>query len=104
MAKANRITLKIQSVMAEKNMTYADIAERMTEQTGKEIKQAAVGARITGNPSLSALYEIADALGVKVTELFPDDDQYLALNKAPQQGQQTTITCPYCEKRFALLS
>lgn len=102
MAK-EQVALKIKAIMAEKGMTYADIAQRITEQTGKEIKQAAVGARVTGNPSLSGLYELANALGVKVTQLFPEEDQHQAQMIRPAR-EQNTITCPYCEKKFALLS
>lgn len=31
---------------------------------------------VNGNPSLSNLYDIAEVLGVKITELFSPEDQF----------------------------
>lgn len=32
--------------------------------------------RVNGNPSLSNLYDMAEEFGVKITELFPPEDQF----------------------------
>lgn len=75
MAKKNN--LRIAEILKSKGWTLADLANRMSEldQNGRMLTVAALSARINGNPSLSNLYELANALDVKITELFPQEDQ-----------------------------
>lgn len=77
--KKRRNNLRITAIMQEQGLTLPDLAERLTtkDKDGniRKLTSAAIGARINGNPSLSNLYDIAEALGVKITELFPPEDQ-----------------------------
>ena len=75
MAKKNN--LRIAEILKVKGWTYEDLAQRMSEldPNHRLLNKATIGARINGNPSLSNLYELANALGVKITELFPAEDQ-----------------------------
>ena len=101
--KKRRNNLRITAIMQEQGLTLPDLAERLTtkDKDGnvRKLTSAAIGARINGNPSLSNLYEIADALGVKITELFPDEDQWQT-RVVPKHFQMLTI-CPSCGAKIS---
>lgn len=69
--------LRVKDICVERGITLQELARRLniTYQTLYE--------SIKGNPSLSRLKEIADALGVGITDLF-----------APADGAK--IICPHC--------
>nr|WP_297655028.1 helix-turn-helix transcriptional regulator [uncultured Prevotella sp.] len=75
MAKKNN--LRITEILKSKGLTLGDLAERIAAQSsdGKLLTKSTLCGRINGNPTLSNLYELANALGVKITELFPAEDQ-----------------------------
>jgi transcriptional regulator with XRE-family HTH domain len=50
------------------------------------ISQQAVSQAVNGNPSLSRLKDIADAIGVTVSELVSDGEPH----------STHTATCPHC--------
>ena len=87
MAKNRKNNLRITEILKAKGWTYEDLAQRMSEldPNHRLLNKATIGARINGNPSLSNLYEMANALGVKITELFPIEDQV-----APQSSSSVT--------------
>lgn len=101
--KERRNNLRISAIMKEKGLTLPDLAARITvtDKDGKErtLTSSALGARINGNPHLSNLYEIADALGVKITELFPPEDQ-CNKNVYPSEFKIQTI-CPSCGAKIS---
>lgn len=61
--------LRIKEVIKDKKTTMSEVAEKIGT------KQAALSRAISeeGNPTLSLLKRTADALGVKITELFEND-------------------------------
>lgn len=73
--------MRIKQILREKGITAKELAARlgMTE-TGLSIS---IGEK--GNPPLKRLQQIADALGVEVSELF-----------TPKDG--SVFRCPYCGK------
>lgn len=75
MAKKNN--LRIAEILKSKGWTLGDLAQRMSEldPKGKLLTKSTLSGRINGNPTLSNLYEVAEALDVKITELFPKEDQ-----------------------------
>ena len=75
MAKKNN--LRIAEILKSKGWTLGDLAKRMSEldPNGKLLTKSTLSGRINGNPTLSNLYEVAEALDVKITELFPKEDQ-----------------------------
>lgn len=85
MAKKNN--LRITEILKSKGLTLGDLAERIAAQSsdGKLLTKSTLCGRINGNPTLSNLYELANALGVKITELFPAEDQV-----APQSSPSVT--------------
>lgn len=56
--------LKIKEVAKSKGMTMAQIAEKLN------ISNITLSQSLNGNPTLSRLTEVANALGVDVSELF----------------------------------
>ena len=101
--KERRNNLRISAIMKEKGLTLPDLAARITvtdkDNKKRTLTSSALGARINGNPHLSNLYEIADALDVKITELFPDEDQWQT-RVVPKHFQMQTI-CPSCGAKIS---
>lgn len=97
-----RNNLRIAEIMQEKGLTLADLTAKIIrtdkDNNQRTITKATLCTRINGNPSLSNLYEIADALGVKITELFPEEDQWrdgAGSERVPVGFKMQTI-CPAC--------
>lgn len=100
--------IDIRRAMKEHNISYAMLSER----TG--IDKGNVNKLFNGNPTLSKLTTVADAIGIDVTELFyPIDDVIPVQMDAPsdidasslapsatistaQQSIQTVTFCPHC--------
>lgn len=95
--------LRITEIMQQKGVTLNELAKRITrtdkENNIRSIAAPTLSSRINGNPSLSNLYEIADALGVKITELFPEEDQWQK-RIMPKKFQMNTI-CPSCGAKIS---
>lgn len=102
-----RNNLRIAEIMQEKSLTLTDLANKIIrtdkDNNQRTITKATMSSRINGNPSLSNLYEIADALGVKITELFPEEDQWQECDKtqkAPSEFKIQTV-CPSCGAKIS---
>ena len=78
--------LRVNEICKEKGMTLKDLAKKL----GVTYQSLYANLKETGNPTLSKLKDIADALGVEVAELF-----------AP--GESNVFTCPHCGKRYRLI-
>ena len=70
------MALQIKQLLKERGLTAVQLADKMG------ITQGALSLAINGNPTLSTLEKIAEALGVSVPELFQQDEIH--------------ITCPKC--------
>lgn len=67
--------------------TQERLAAEMTDRTGKKgITQSALGQMLNGDPSISRVQQIADIIGVPLSELVADD------TNAHHQ------VCPHCGK------
>lgn len=118
---AKGIKKKIFSIMSQQGLTLSDLAQRVAEKTGnKLLNKNTLSARINGNPTLKGLYEVADALGVKIVDLFPEEEKEVVIKgtdlfntaqkmvktdaaitetKATpeaQQSLQSVAFCPHC--------
>lgn len=71
--------MNIKAVISRKGFTMQQVADKLG------ISQQAVSQAVNGNPSLSRLKDIADAIGVTVSELVADDEH-----------STHTATCPHC--------
>ena len=98
-----RNKLRIAEIMQEKGLTLADLTAKIIrtdkDNNKRTITKATLSSRINGNPSLSNLYEIANALGVKITELFPEEDQWQQ-RVFPSEFKIQTI-CPSCGAKIS---
>lgn len=74
--------LRISEICKEKNITQQALSKKLG------ITYQSLHAAVSGNPKLETLQNIADALGVDITELFEIDRKY--------------IRCPNCGKRFKM--
>ena len=75
--------LRVKDICIEQGITLQELAKRLN------ITYQSLYESIKGNPSLSRLNEIADALGVGVADLF-----------APSDGAK--IICPHCGKLITI--
>lgn len=75
--------LRVQEVCKEQGVTMQLLASRLG------VTYQALYASVSGNPTIGKLTEIADALGVDVSDLLERKDN-------------NTITCPKCGTRFKM--
>jgi len=74
--------MDIKKRIRDRGMTIVEVAAKMG------ISQPALSKLITnGNPSYGKLCEIAEALGITVSELVADDET-----------AETSLVCPHCGK------
>ena len=77
--------MNIKSIIKQKGLTMEDVAERVG------INRVTLSQTLSGNPTMSTLQRIADALGCKVGEFFLDELE-----------EKNFIVCPKCGARFEL--
>lgn len=77
--------MDIKSIIKQKGLTMEDVAERMG------ISRVTLSQTLSGNPTMSTLQRIADALECKVGEFFLDELE-----------EKNFIVCPKCGARFEL--
>lgn len=73
--------MDIKKRIKERGMTIVQVAEKMG------ITQPSLSQIINGNPSFSKLCEIAEILGISVSELVSDDE-----------ASDASLVCPHCGK------
>lgn len=73
--------MDIKSRIKERGQTVSGVAKRMG------ITKSALSQTINGNPTFDKLCEIAEILGISVSDLVSDDES-------------KTITCPRCGTRL----
>lgn len=80
--------MDIKKVIKEKGWTLEKLASEMKNRNGeKGITQSSVSQILNGNPTLDKLVEIADILGISVSELLSDN--YVV--KCPKCGAKLEI-------------
>lgn len=77
--------MNIKKHIKNKGFTISKVAELM------EVSQPALSKMLDGNPTINKLQEIADIIGVSLSELVSDESE-----------KQTFITCPHCGERIKL--
>ena len=84
--------MDIKKVIQDHGWTLEKLGEQMTNKSGgKGISQSSVSQLINGNPTLDKLKEIAEIIGVSLSELVSDGVEDI-----------NTITCPKCGTRFKM--
>ena len=71
--------LRVQEVCKNQGITMQEVAKKMG------VTYQALYASVSGNPTIGKLQEIANAIGVSVSELI-------------DEPKGNTITCPHCGK------
>lgn len=74
---------QVKELLKQKGMTAKDLAAKLN------ISEGALSKSLSGNPTLERINQIANALGVSVSELFAT-------------SKKGTITCPHCGKEIKL--
>lgn len=77
--------MRIKELLKQRGMTAKELAEKLN------LSSAALSQSLNGNPTLERLTQIADCLGVPVSELFED---YVT--------DKVTIRCPHCGNPITL--
>lgn len=78
--------LRIKEVAKEKGYTMQELADKVGVVRDTLTRQA------NGNPTISTLQKIADALEVDITDLFTESDE----------RKPNIIKCPHCNKDIVL--
>lgn len=76
----------IKKVIRERGWTTEKLAAEMTGRDGtKGVTQSGISQMINGNPTLGKLHEIAEIIGVSVTDLI-----------SGKSGNDSSMKCPHC--------
>ena len=86
--------VNIRKKIKEQGFTLEQVAAKMRKARGNSkgeigISQPALSDIINGNPTLDRLQEIANIIGISVSDLLKDDTD------------KVHITCPHCGKEMA---
>ena len=77
--------MDIKKHIKNKGFTISKVAELM------EVSQPALSKMLDRNPTINKLQEIADIIGVSLSELVSDESE-----------EQAFIICPHCGERIKL--
>lgn len=78
------MALRIKEICKQKGITHGEIAEKIG------ISPVNLSASLNGNPTLNRLQEVADILGVEISDLFVREEKaqvngYLEVNGVPRK-------------------
>ncbi|KGF32960.1 helix-turn-helix domain-containing protein [Hoylesella buccalis] len=81
--------MDVKKVIKEHGWTLERLASEMTNKRGGKqgISQSSLSQLLNGKTPLDRLQEIADIIGISVSELVADEND-----------RQNAITCPHCGK------
>lgn len=85
--------MNIRKIIKRQGFTIASVAAKMkNEREGKiGMTQGTLSSMLNKNPTITRLQEIADIIGVSLSELVSDESE-----------KQTFIICPHCGERIKL--
>lgn len=85
--------MNIQKVIKRQGFTISQVAALVKNQRGGiGVSQGALSSTLNNNPGIEKLQEIANIIGVSLSELVADEND--------QQG--ASLICPHCGKPIAL--
>lgn len=85
--------MSIKEQIQKRGFTISQVAALMTNKNGeKGMSQSSLSQIINGNPSLDKLKEIASILGISVSELLKEDNEFTF-----------AFTCPKCGIKLKLV-
>lgn len=85
--------MDVKKIIKEHGWTLERLASEMTNKRGGKqgISQSSLSQLLNGKTPLDRLQEIADIIGISVSELVADEND-----------RPNTITCPHCGKTIML--
>ena len=85
--------MDVKKVIKEHGWTLERLASEMTNKRGGKqgMSQSSLSQLLNGKTPLDRLQEIADIIGISVSELVADEND-----------RPNTITCPHCGKTISL--
>lgn len=85
--------MDVKKVIKEHGWTLERLASEMTNKRGRKqgMSQSSLSQLLNGKTPLDRLQEIADIIGISVSELVADEND-----------RSNTITCPHCGKTIML--
>ena len=85
--------MNIQAKIKSRGFTSAQVAARMKKKSGGVgISQGTLSTILNGNPTIDKLREVADIIGMSVSELIQEDGEPCCRH----------IKCPYCDNTIRL--
>lgn len=85
--------MNIQKVIKRQGFTISQVAALVKNQRGGiGVSQGALSSTLNNNPGIEKLQEIANIIGVSLSELVADENDH----------QGTSLVCPHCGKPIAL--
>ena len=99
---APKVELLIMEIMKKKGVTVEALAKKVG------IAKSTMSVKLSGNITLNALYDIAQALDCEIADFFPVPEGYrhwkVSGEDAPRktQTQEKEIFCPRCGQRFTM--
>lgn len=85
--------MNIQKVIKAHGFTIASVAAKLKNSRGGiGISQGSLSSTLNGNPSIDKLQEIADIIGVSLSELVADE----------ASEKETYIICPHCGEKIKI--
>ena len=85
--------MNIQAKIKRQGFTIAQVAARMKKKSGGiGISQGSLSTILNGNPTIDKLKEVADIIGLSLSELVSDDDDTCA----------QSVDCPYCGRKIRI--
>ena len=85
--------MNIQKVIKRQGFTISQVAALVKNQRGGiGVSQGALSSTLNNNPGIEKLQEIANIIGVSLSELVADENE--------QQG--ASLICPHCGKPIEL--
>ena len=89
----NILDTNIQKVIKRQGFTISQVAALVKNQRGGiGVSQGALSSTLNNNPGIEKLQEIANIIGVSLSELVADEND--------QQG--ASLICPHCGKPITL--
>lgn len=85
--------MNIQKVIKQQGFTLASVAAKMKNEREDKIgmSQGSLSTMLNRNPTITRLQEIADIIGVSLSELVSDESE-----------KQTFIICPHCGEKIKI--
>lgn len=85
--------MNIQAKIRQQGFTIAQVAAKMKKKSGGVgISQGSLSTILNGNPTIDKLREVADIIGISLSELVADDDTC-----------SQSIACPYCGRQIQIV-